>query len=231
MIRLWGGRGARYLLAAEGKESEARGPPGDIRAGAARGPPPLSPSPQRGVGGWGWGLQAPAPLGLAHRSLETVGPPRPSCSPSPELRTMPGGGRPGVGCGPSPTTEGAPLGASTAPQVHNSTRSGRPCDPTPNSCSPAACSRKSWPKGMWGAACCPPRLWAHSLGAPQERVLHPPYVPGPGPGNLWPSRLPQGVDLGPLPFYRQEYFLAQGHPSGVGHSWGCTPCPHPVLRP
>lgn len=215
MIRLLGG----VSPGSRGKGERGPGSTGGCKGGCGSGVPLHSLLPHGGVwAGRGWGLQAPAPLGLAHRSLETLGPPWPSCSPSPERGTMPGGSRHGVGCGPSPAAEGAPLGASIAPQVHSSTRSGRPSDPTPNSCSPATCSRKSWPKGVWGAACCPPRLWAYSLGAPQECVLHPPDVPGPGPGNLWPSRLPQGVDLGPLPFYRQECFLAQGHLSGVGHS-------------
>lgn len=44
--------------------------------------------------------------------------------------------------------------------------------------------------------------------------------------QLWSlSCLPQRVAFHLLPFYGHEYFLAQGHPSGVGQSWGRIPSP------
>lgn len=43
------------------------------------------------------------------------------------------------------------------------------------------------------------------------------------PGFLWLYCLTKRVDFGFLPFYKHECFLAQGHPAGVGQTWGHVP--------
>lgn len=127
---------------------------------------------------------------------------------------------PRVECCPSSSAEGAPPWAST--------RSDQPSDPTFNSCCFATCSRRSWPKGMCGSQLAAllgsgHTPWgAHSLGGMVGTCPAPSLCAR---LSLWSSGLPQGIDFGLLSFYGQECFLAHGHLSAIGQSWGCVPSP------
>ena len=171
-----------------GKGEQGTGDPADVKVGAAR--LWVFLSRRRRVGG----CRVLSLSALRTDLWKWLRPLRASLQPDPCFTaqgTGPGRGgrhrqppRWGAQRCPACSAEGAPPWASTPlprPQQH---RSGRPCEPHPKLIPSRHLFEEDLAKGgVWEPACCPPRLWTHSLRGTEKCVLHSPCVPGPVPGS------------------------------------------------
>ena len=175
---------------------------------------------------WGGGGRIPSPSASCTDLWRHAGHRGPSCNPTLELGPEQGHGWRREQHLPSGRVLSVLI--SRRGSTVASTRSDQPSDPTFNSCCFATCSRRSWPKGMCGSQLAAllgsgHTPWgAHSLGGMVGTCPAPSLCAR---LSLWSSGLPQGIDFGLLSFYGQECFLAHGHPSAIGQSWGCVPSP------
>lgn len=171
-----------------GKGQQGTGDPADVKVGAAR--LWVFLSRRRRVGG----CRVLSLSALRTDLWKCSGRYVPPCSPTLASRrrvrgraevggivSLPPGGHSAVQPAQPKGLRWGPAPPRPRPQQH---RSGRPCEPRPKLIPSRHLFEEDLAKGgVWEPACCPPRLWTHSLRGTEKRVLHSPCVPGPVPGS------------------------------------------------